>query len=158
MEIIIRRYQPGDLAAVIAVFQRAVRLIAARDYSQQQTDAWSQVERTDWKRRLDNGYVWVACHNNKVVGFTHLQAHGHLDLLFTDADYQRCGVATLLLNTLEQAAIEKGFSQVDTQASITARSFFAQRGYQLVKQQSVAVRGQHFINFHMRKWLEEKGA
>ncbi|ADP12583.1 Putative acetyltransferase YafP [Erwinia sp. Ejp617] len=157
MEITIRRYQPADLTTVIAVFQRAVRLIAARDYSQQQTEAWSHADRTDWKRRLDNGDVWVACHNNKVIGFTLLEAHGHLDLLFTDAGYQRCGVATLLMNTLEQAATEKGLKQVDTEASITAKSFFMQRGYQLVAQQSVAVRGQYFINFRMRKGLIGKG-
>lgn len=153
MEMIIRRYLPTDFAQVIAVFRRAIRTISAKDYSQQQTDAWSQADPDELRRRLDNSDAWVASHDNKIAGFTNLEAGGYLDLLFTDPEYQRSGVATLLLDKLERGAIEKGLTHIMTEASITAKPFFMQRGYQLVEQQSVAVRGQEFINFRMRKPL-----
>ncbi|CAO96773.1 GNAT family N-acetyltransferase [Erwinia tasmaniensis] len=157
MEMIIRRYLPADFPQVIAVFRRAIRSISARDYSQQQTDAWSQADPDELRRRLDSSDVWVASHDNIIAGFTNLEAGGYLDLLFTDPEYQRNGVATLLLDKLERAAIEKGLTHIMTEASITAKPFFMQRGYQLVEQQSVVVRGQEFINFRMRKPLLSLG-
>jgi putative acetyltransferase len=54
-------------------------------------------------------------------------------------------VAAALLNQLDSG----GALTVD--ASITAKPFFERRGFRVVQQQSVVLRGQHFINFHLRR-------
>jgi putative acetyltransferase len=153
MVIITRLYRPEDLDAAIAVFQCAVRGIASKDYDQQQILAWSQVDRQRWQQRLNDSKVWLAEIERRIVGIISLEAVGHLDLLFTDAQYQRRGVATALYRTVEQWARENGVTSMVTEASITAKPFFIHQGFDVIAQQLVQVRGQAFINFKMQKML-----
>lgn len=153
MRIITRLYRPEDLDAAIAVFQCAVRDIASKDYDQQQILAWSQVDRQRWQQRLNDSKVWLAEIDRRIVGIISLEADGHLDLLFTDAEYQRRGVATALYKTVEQWARENGVTSMVTEASITAKPFFIHQGFVVNEQQLVQVRGQAFINFKMQKML-----
>ncbi len=153
MRIITRLYRPEDLDAAIAVFQCAVRGIASKDYDQQQILAWSQVDRQRWQQRLNDSKVWLAEFDRRIVGIISLEAVGHLDLLFTDAEYQRRGVATALYRTVEQWARENGVTSIMTEASITAKTFFIHQGFDVNEQQLVQVRGQAFINFKMQKML-----
>lgn len=153
MRIITRLYRPEDLDAAIAVFQCAVRGIASKDYDQQQILAWSQVDRQRWQQRLNDSKVWLAEFDRRIVGIISLEAVGHLDLLFTDAEYQRRGVATALYSTVEQWARENGVTSMVTEASITAKPFFIHQGFDVIAQQLVQVRGQAFINFKMQKTL-----
>jgi putative acetyltransferase len=146
-------YRPEDLDAAIAVFQCAVRGIASKDYDQQQILAWSQVDRQCWQQRLNDSEVWLAEIDRRIVGIISLEAVGHLDLLFTDAEYQRRGVATALYSTLEQWARENGVTSMVTEASITAKPFFIHQGFDVIAQQLVQVRGQAFINYQMQKVL-----
>lgn len=153
MRIITRLYRPEDLDAAIAVFQCAVRDIASKDYDQQQILAWSQVDRQRWQQRLNDSKVWLAEIDRRIVGIISLEAVGHLDLLFTDAEYQRRGVATALYKTVEQWARENGVTSIMTEASITAKPFFIHQGFDVNEQQLVQVRGQAFIHFKMQKML-----
>jgi putative acetyltransferase len=153
MRIITRLYRPEDLDAAIAVFQCAVRGIASKDYDQQQILAWSQVDRQRWQQRLNDSKVWLAEIERRIVGIISLEAVGHLDLLFTDAEYQRRGVATALYRTVEQWARENGVTSMVTEASITAKPFFIHQGFDVIAQQLVQVRGQAFINYQMQKVL-----
>jgi putative acetyltransferase len=153
MRIITRLYRPEDFYAAIAVFQCAVRGIASKDYDQQQILAWSQVDRQCWQQRLNDSEVWLAEIDRRIVGIISLEAVGHLDLLFTDAEYQRRGVATALYSTLEQWARENGVTSMVTEASITAKPFFIHQGFDVIAQQLVQVRGQAFINYQMQKVL-----
>ncbi|MCX0500295.1 GNAT family N-acetyltransferase [Erwinia billingiae] len=153
MRIITRLYRPEDLDAAIAVFQCAVRGIASKDYYQQQILAWSQVDRQRWEQRLNDSKVWLAENDRRIIGISSLEADGHLDLLFTDAEYQRRGVATALYRTVEQWARENGVTSMVTEASITAKPFFIYHGFNTIAQQQVQVRGQAFINYKMEKML-----
>ena len=74
---------------------------------------------------------------------------GCLDLLFTHKDYQRQGIATALCNELE-----KGFSVINTFASVTAKAFFEKRGYAVIKSQQVERFGIKLKNFIMQKKTE----
>lgn len=153
MDIMIRAYRAEDLDAAIAVFQCAVRGIASKDYDHQQILAWSQVDRQRWQQRLNDSKVWLAVIDRRIVGIISLESGGHLDLLFTDAEHQRRGVATALYRTVEQWARENGVTAMVTEASITAKPFFIHHGFNTIAQQLVQVRGQAFINYKMEKAL-----
>ena len=147
----VRAYRPSDCAAVIAVFLSAVRDVAARDYSAAQISAWAQADPQRWEERLNRRQAWVAVHEGNVIGFTELEADGHLDTMFVHADWQGGGVASALLHCAEEAARFHGSARLYTEASLTARPFFERRGFSVVNPQSVSVRGQTFINFRMEK-------
>jgi putative acetyltransferase len=151
--IIIRPYEPSDLDAVIAIFQRAVRETAVKDYNEAQIQAWSQVDRSRWEMRRMDRPTWVAVVHERLAGFTDLEPNGHLDMLFVHPANNGKGVASALLQTVEDVARKQNLSRIFTEASITARPFFEKRGFQVITPQVVEIRGQWLKNFRMEKWL-----
>lgn len=147
----LRPYQLTDLDAVLNVFIGAVREVAARDYTPPQINAWVQVDRHAFGQRCLNPVTWVAVSGHTLVGFTHLEPQNHLDMLFVHPAWQGRGIATRLLACAERAAATGGATQLFTEASITARPFFARRGFQLLEQQQVVRHGQSLTNFRMVK-------
>ena len=151
MQPVIRRYVAADLDAVVSVFLRSVRGVASRDYDAGQIAAWAQVDRDVWSyRRLDRP-TWVALIDDVIAGFIDLESSGHIDMLFVDPACQRRGVASALLDTVENAAHVQRLAVLDTDASITARPFFEKHGFRVVRSQDVALRGQRLTNFRMEK-------
>jgi putative acetyltransferase len=135
------------------VFLGAIRQVASRDYTQAQIDAWAQVDRAIWETRRFSRPTWVAVVDGTVAGFTDLESDGHLDMMFVHPGYQGIGVASMLLAQAEAAAMAQGLAHIRTEASVTARPFFARRGFRVLAQQQVAIRGQLLTNFRMRKTL-----
>jgi len=151
MQPVIRRYEAPDLDAVMSVFLRSVRGVASRDYDAGQIAAWAQVDRDVWSRRRLDRPTWVALIDGVIAGFIDLEGSGHIDMLFVDPACQRRGVASVLLDTVENAARVQRLAVLDTDASITARPFFEKHGFQIVRSQEVALRGQRLTNFRMEK-------
>src|SRR5471030_1444119 len=151
MQPVIRRYDAANLDAVIGVFLRSVREVASRDYDAGQIAAWAQADRDVWSRRRLERPTWVALLDDVIAGFIDLESSGHIDMLFVDPASQRRGVASALLGTVENAARVQRLAVLDTDASITARPFFEKHGFQIVRSQEVALRGQRLTNFRMEK-------
>ncbi|MBX9455901.1 MAG: GNAT family N-acetyltransferase [Rhizobium sp.] len=149
----LRRYTTEDLDAVIEVFQRAIREVASRDYNPSQIAAWSAVDRAAWEPHRLTRPTWVAVDGARPAGFSDLEADGHLDMMFVHPDYQGIGVASLLLRTVEAAAIDLGLKRIFTEASHTARPFFERRGFVVDGEQVVGKRGERMTNFRMHKSL-----
>ena len=152
-DIPLRRYVTEDLDAVIEVFQRAIREVAARDYDPEQVAAWSKVDKRAWRSWRLTRPTWVAVLGEKIVGFSDLEADGHLDMMFVHPEHQGAGVASLLLAQVETAAREQEIRKIFTEASITARPFFENRGFELEAEQQVTKRGETFVNYRMFKTL-----
>jgi putative acetyltransferase len=153
MQPVIRRYDAADLDAVIGVFLRSVREVASRDYDAGQIAAWAQADRDVWSRRRLERPTWVALLDDVIAGFMDLEGNGHIDMLFVNPPNQRKGVASALLDTVENAARGQRLTVLDTDASITARPFFKKHGFQVVRSQDVALRGERLTNFRMVKHL-----
>ncbi|HEY1541809.1 MAG TPA: GNAT family N-acetyltransferase, partial [Xanthobacteraceae bacterium] len=155
MPIDIRRYRPGDLAGLIALFRETVRRINGRDYSPQQVMAWApdQIDARQWRHRFDNKVVWVADLDGAPVGFVDVARDGLIDMLYVHADHQGKGIASLLLRTVETSARTRGLMRLFTEASITARPFFEHRGFRVIAPQRVMRWAQEFLNYRMDKAL-----
>lgn len=134
--------------AVSALFYQTVHTVNAKDYSQEQLNAWVNSSESLILRRQDllTQKTLVTTHDGKLVGFGSITKSGELDLLFVDRNYQRQGIATALCNELE-----KGFSVIKTFASSTAKPFFVQRGYFVIKSQEVERSGIKLKNYEMQK-------
>ena len=152
--IIIRPYEHTDLDAVIEIFQSAVRVTAAKDYNEAQIQAWSHVDRSRWEMRRMSRPTWIAIVENNPAGFIDLEPNGHLDMLFVHPEYNGKGVASALLQTVEEAARKQNLTRIFTEASITAKPFFEKREFTVITSQLVEIRGQVLRNFPMEKWME----
>ena len=151
--MIIRLYVPADLDALIRLFRESVRRIAIRDYSLEQVTAWAPdaADRERWATRRGSRPTWVAEVDGEVAGFTDLEPDGHIDMMFVHPDHQGRGVAGALLRQVETEAARLGLDRLYTEASITARPFFERKGFHVVEQQTVTLRGQDLVNYRMEK-------
>jgi putative acetyltransferase len=153
--LVIRRFRPADTAAVVALFRDTVRRVNSRDYTPEQVRAWApdEIDESAWRERLAGRFTIVAELDGVLVGFGDLEPGGRLDHLYAHADHQGARVGRALLAALEAAARRQGVGRIVTEASITARPFFARHGYAVLAEQTVLCRGVTFINYRMAKDL-----
>jgi len=149
----VRPYLPADLDALVGIFLGAIREVAAKDYDAAQIAAWAQVDREKFAARCLGTLTWVAVIDRFAVGFSNLEPDGHLDMMYVHPAHQSRGTATALLAQVEKSARAQALPRIFTEASITARSFFERRGFQILTSQLVLSRGQTLMNFKMEKLL-----
>lgn len=145
----IRRYRESDLMELTVLFYDTVHKVNVKDYTEEQLNAWApgQVDLEVWNRSLQEHFSVVAVEQGILVGFGDMDESGYLDRLYVHADYQGKGIGTKICNRLEQAVQ----GDIITHASITARPFFENRGYQVVREQQVERQGVFLTNYVMEK-------
>lgn len=159
MSFVIRKFIDSDAKQIGTLFYDTVHSVNLQNYTQEQVDAWApqlsgseQEERvTRFKKSLGECISYVAENEGIVIGFACITGNGYLDFIYVHKDYQRQGVASALLNTLEQEAVQLGVKQIWANVSITAKPFFERHGYVTVQPQTVNVRGVSMNNFKMEK-------
>ena len=148
-----REYTPSDCAQLAELFYQTVHSVNAKDYTQEQLDAWATGE-VDLQVR-DASFrahrTIVATENGEIIGFGDMDKSGYLDRLYVHKDHQGQGIASAICDELECFAAEK---TITTHASITAKPFFQHRGYRVVRKQEVIRRGVALTNFVMEKQPE----
>ena len=148
--MIIRQYTPKDCEDLVKLFYHTVHTINAKDYSQEQLNVWAtdKIDLEVWNKSLSEHFTVVAVENNIIVGFGDIDNSGYLDRLYVHKDYQRRGVATIICDKLEQAV---KVNKIITHASITAKPFFEQRGFKVVKEHQVVRNRIALTNYVMEK-------
>ena len=143
----LRKYKSEDCTTLAELFFQTVHTINSKDYTNDQLDAWAtgDVDISAWNRSFLNHNTLVAEINTTIVGFGDMDDNGYLDKLFVHKDYQGKGVATAIVNELEQQAVRHGVTLFSTHASITAKPFFEKRGYRVVRE-NTAVRCNIVLN------------
>jgi len=104
ISIDIRPYTPDDTAGITELFHRSVRQVARRDYSEAQVRAWApdQTNLDHWRTRLAAAETWTAWIDNRLAGFTDLEADGHLDHLFVGPAFERFGFKLIAAQTVHR--------------------------------------------------------
>lgn len=128
----LRKYHPSDCAALAALFYETIHTVNARDYPQEQLDAWADghVDLDAWNESFlaHNTYVAVqecdgaddidSCASDSagtapgktdgssastlIIGFGDMDDTGYLDRLYVHKDYQGRGVGTAICDRLEE--------------------------------------------------------
>lgn len=148
--MVIRKYKSSDCEQLAELFYQTVHNVNAKDYTQEQLDVWAtgNVNLEKWNKSFLEHYTIVAINDEIIVGFGDIDKTGYLDRLFVHKDYQKQGIASIMCNELEQSV--KG-NKITTYASITAKPFFEQRGYKVIREQQVIRNGISLTNYVMTK-------
>ena len=85
------------------------------------------------------------------VGFAAIRPDGYLNSMFVHHDFQRQGIASLLLEDMEKYARLQGVSYITSEVSLTARPFFESKGYTIVEKQQRKAMLRLLTNFKMKK-------
>ena len=148
--MIIRKYKTSDCEQLAELFYQTVHTVNNKDYTNEQLDVWADgnVNLKEWDKSFLAHDTIVCIKDDTIVGFGDIDKTGYLDRLFVHKDYQGQGIATAICNELEQAVnVEK----IVTYASITAKPFFEQRGYKVIRKQQVIRNKISLTNYVMEK-------
>lgn len=136
MNVNIRPAGVEDASEMADLLKESVTLLS-EDYSDEQIKAIADYFNTDFYReeiRDNQRVIYLAEAENKLVGYGSISANGMaISDIFVLPEYTRQGIGTLLLLKLEQIAIDKGTAKLWVMASLTARSFYASRGFEYDK-------------------------
>ena len=141
----------ADLPAVLDLFRTSVHTPCRSDYTPDQLSAWApeDLDEAPWARRLQCQTFLLAEEDGALMGFASLEGD-YLDLLYVHPRHARRGVGTVLCDALERQCTGR---RITVHASLTARPFFARRGYRTVEPHQVERRGVTLINYFMEKEL-----
>ena len=151
--MLIKSYEKEFFIDICTLFYETVHSVNAGDYSESQLEAWAPKDNdySHLKTALEKNWTLVAIEDGVIIGFADIEDTGYLDHLFVHRDYQGKGVATALCNEIEAKG---NFNEIETHASITALPFFEKRGYKVVREQIVEIRGEKLENYVMRKRMD----
>jgi putative acetyltransferase len=151
----LRPYLPRDVPVLAAIFEDAVEELAADDYDADQRAAWASAVANDaaFADHLASLLTIVAEADGALAGFAALENNDMIALLYVHPRHARKGVATQLCDALEKLAAARGTKLITTDASDTAQPFFAGRGYQPMRRNTVIRDGQWLGNTTMQKAL-----
>ncbi len=151
----IRNYRAGDAPEIVRLFFETIRSVNRADYSEAQVEAWAPnvPDPQEWHVRMAGRQTLVSELGDEVVGFAELEDDGHLDMLYVRKDALGRGVGQRLYEAVERKARSQGLGRIFTEASVTAKPFFERRGFRIVREQIVVVRGVGMTNFVMEKDL-----
>ncbi|WP_158861267.1 GNAT family N-acetyltransferase [Lunatibacter salilacus] len=153
LKISIRPSTVDDLAQIQKIFVETILTICKDDYSPEQIQAWtSSVENTErWLEKLNSQYFVVAEVPGQIVGFASLENDNHIDLLFVHKDFQRQGIANKLYSEIAEEALKKKATTLNSNVSQTARPFFENKGFKIIKRNTKLIMGVEIFNYKMAK-------
>ena len=156
----IRDYQTADTQQIMDLFYETVHEINSQDYSQEQVDAWAPKEMNyeKWRARLSSRITQVAEEDGMIAGFAELEPNGHIACFYCHRGFIGHGIGALLFKAVEARARKLGALKLFAEVSITALPFFEKKGFQVIKEQEVVLRGISMKNYVMEKSIPHEDA
>lgn len=150
-----RDYRPEDCTEIVNLFYETVHAVNKRDYTESQLNVWAtkNIDLELWNKSFLKNFTVVACEEELIIGFGDINDSGYLDRLYVHKDYQGKGIASKIVNSLEDYIKKLGVTIITTEASITAKNFFESKGYKVIKSQQVKRGNELLKNFVMEKRL-----
>jgi len=151
----IRRFRPGEEATLFEVYRSAIHLIASKDYTEAQVQAWApaNLDPDQWTQRIRSIQPFVAQEGERIVGYADVQANGYIDHFFVSGHHPRRGIGSALMATIENEAARLRLTELTSNVSLTAQPFFARFGFAVVERRAPVVRGVAVPNALMRRLL-----
>ena len=151
----IRLFHEQDAEQIAQLFQQTVREVNSCDYSLAQVKAWApdNIYWRNWAKIGAERFTYVADDHGIIAGFGELEVNGHIDCFYCHKNYQRMGIGSQIYQAIEAKAQELVINRLYTEASITAKPFFLNMGFSIIKKQQVQRRGETFVNYAMEKIL-----
>lgn len=123
-------------------------------YSKAERAAWLSTPNSgpDWSRRLAQLDVFVARHDQRIVGML-CRKEEYIDLAFVAPQMQGKGVLRALFSVLQDHAKAQGAARLWTHASLMAQPAFLAMGFCVIRHETIAQRGENLRRAEMEKRL-----
>ena len=156
----IRTFREGDAPSLYQVFHSAIHLVAARDYTKEQIDAWAppSMDADLWAQRMRGIAPFVVEDNGIVLGYADVQDSGYIDHFFVSGLHQGQGTGRLLMEQIHQQAAKLGLELLTSHVSKTAQPFYQRFGFHIVEHREPVAGGIVIPNALMHKRLKQEPA
>jgi putative acetyltransferase len=151
-----RQATVSDFPELTKLYKSTILSVNRKDYSAEEVEDWASCgdDITHWHELSAEQYCIVAENKKrKIVGFASINDAGYMHTMFVHKDFQHRGIATLLYNTLEKYAKEKGVHRITSEVSITARPFFEKQGFVVDEEQKRKANRLRLTNYKISKNL-----
>ena len=144
----IRKATIADNQAITQLFYETVTTVNVKDYDTQQIKTWaSSAENKDfWQEQIEKQHFIIAENDEYLIGFASLTNDGCLDFMYVHKNHQNQGIASALLENILTKANRLNLIKIWTDASITARPFFLNKGFVIEKIYTKISKGVVFEN------------
>lgn len=145
MSVIIRKATENDLKAVQELNYKLFDLEFSNDFDPALNMEWTFSEKGEkyFKGLIEDGTVWVAVDNDRVIGYLAGSIDGkpsyatkslaELENFYIDEEYRRQGIGKKLVQKLKNYCIDQGIEEMKVTASsknINAREFYKNNGFE----------------------------
>ncbi|MGO1617723.1 MAG: GNAT family N-acetyltransferase, partial [Oceanisphaera sp.] len=131
----IRKIRSGEAGSIWRLLHNTVHRINQADYSDEELVvlAPDEYDAPHWMSRFIRTHPLVATEGRDLLGFAELAEDGRIDLFYVHHDHQGKGIGRALMQRLRAEAASRGLHQLYCEASITARPFFENMGFEFVE-------------------------
>jgi putative acetyltransferase len=118
---------------------RSIREICSKDYSQKQIGAWSGRDFSEeiWRRTIDRDAVWVVEENQHVAGFGHVRFKpgqaATIEGLYFAPEAAGRGLGRELMSLIFTELMDRGVEEADLVSTLTAKGFYTDVGFSVVR-------------------------
>ena len=152
----LRPLEEKDIPEMQHLFRSTVLNVNLKDYTKEEVADWASCgdDLLHWKELLSqHHFIGAFDEQDNMAGFSSMNKEGYLHSMFVHKDMQGRGVATQLLSEVEKMAKAYGVTEITSEVSLTAKPFFEQKGYKVVKSQKCRANQLELTNFVMCKRL-----
>ena len=150
----LRPFLQADVPMLAAIFAASIGELTGDDYTEAQQEAWmASADTEEFGKWLASDLTLIATLDGSPVGFASLRGADHIRMLYVHPAVSRQGIATMLVDALEKLAGGRGAAALTVDASDTAQTFFAKRGYTAQQRNSVTINDEWLANTTMKKTL-----
>lgn len=141
----IRKIRSGEAGSIWRLLHNTVHRINQADYSDEELVvlAPDEYDAPHWVSRFIRTHPLVATEGRDLLGFAELAEDGRIDLFYVHHDHQGKGIGRALMQRLRVEAASRGLHQLYCEASITARPFFENMGFEFVEDRELERKGKH---------------
>ena len=153
----IRPARLSDIPAMQRLFRETVLTVNRQHYTAGEVADWASCgdDPRHWEDLFARQHYFVAeSPETEMAGFASIDETGYMHALFIHREWQRCGVASALYETVERFAREAGADRITSEVSETARGFFEQQGFQVDGKQRRQANRLRLTNYKMSKRLD----
>lgn len=150
----IRQAVNTDIPALKKLFKDTILTINRNNYSQEEVEDWVSCGNNDarWNELVNTLYfVILVDEQAQILGYSSIMDNGYLHSMYIHKDFQGRGLASLLLEHIEQYAKQKKIALITSEVSITARPFFEKHGYKVDREQKRKAKELYLTNYWMSK-------